>query len=463
VQRHEGEYVTRDLFIVFDAAFENSVQYSRALKSALSGQHATSRGDLERDGFSAWEADMQAFPDSAHGFMQALRSFGGAYHAAIGHLVCVFVPSDVSNAAHFAGWLTRAVAAGLPERLRLLALDSLEAPRLADLRTGEPDLTRFETLELDATAVAAETFAQERTVGPAGPFRNMLMGLFTLIEKGTSDQVQGRATEALAYARQQGWKDQQIVVTMLVAAARQKEQRFDDAITAYRNARAMAVMIEQDGHPAATAMTVQAWFGEAGAQLAAGRLREAAVAYDTAALAAQAAPNLVLAIEACRMAAFCHARLGEREEALARGSQALATGERLRAEVRGMTTLPCAATDLLRVLDEPAMQALDDVRARAGERTDRLVDAFEQQAARHERRADADATRSAEMALAGERHRVAREAEQELQTLIAAADPRFQQAFARARRVLGTWWPLGAAATSVGTAADAAQREAAAA
>ena len=280
----------------------------------------------------------------------------------------MFAPASVSNAAHFAGWLARTLDAGVPERLRLLALDSLEAPRLADMQPANPVLLRRETLALDATAVATETFAQERTVGPAGVFRNMLMALVALVEKGSADQVQLKAADALAFAEGQGWKDQQAVVTMLVAGALLKEQRHDDAVAAYQGARATAAAAEQEGHPAGSAMVLQTWFGEAGVELAAGRVPEAAAAYDNAAVVAQAARNMILAIEAFRMAAFCHARLGERDVALERGDQALAVGERLKPEVRGMTTLPLAATDLLRVLDEDKAKEIDEIQARATER-----------------------------------------------------------------------------------------------
>jgi hypothetical protein len=210
-------------------------------------------------------------------------------------------------------------------------------------------------------------------------------------------------------------------------------------------------------------MVLQTWFGEAGAELAAGRVIEAAAAYENAAVVAQVDRNMVLAIEAFRMAAFCHARLGEREAALERGVQALAIGERLRREVRGMTTLPLVATDLLRVLDENQAEAIDGIQARATERVAMLTGQFEQHAALHEQTVDPDATLAAEETLARENENVARQAEQELQTLVAAASPPFQQAFARARRVLGRGWPLGVAIVSstVGSTTAAAETEAA--
>ena len=140
----------------------------------------------------SWPVDVASFPDSAYGVIQTLRSLGGRYHEAIGHLVGVFAPSSVASPRRFAAWLARALDAGLPERLRLLALDSLEAPRLEDMQPANPALLQRETLALDATAVASEAFAQERTVGPAGIFRNMLMALVGLVEKATADQVQAQ-------------------------------------------------------------------------------------------------------------------------------------------------------------------------------------------------------------------------------------------------------------------------------
>ena len=445
-QKHEGEYVTHDLFIVFDTPFENSIQYSRALKEQLAGQHAASADDLEREGLDpSWPVAMASFPDSAYGFMRAVRSLGSTYHKAIGHLAPVLAPSSVASPRHFAAWLARALEDGLPERLRLLALDSLETPQLEALQPAEPALLQRQTLDVDMTAVATETFAQERTVGPAGIFRNMLMALIALVEKAPAAQVLTKARDAVAFADAQGWKDQRVVVAMLVAGALLKERRHDEAVATYRNARATAAAAQQEGHPAGAAMVLQTWFGEAGAALAAGRVGDAAAAYDNAAVVAQEAKNLLLAVEAFRMGAFCHARLGEREPAIERGGEALKMGQRLRREARGMTTLPLAASDLLRVLDEDSAQAIEAIRARSTEQTQQLNEALEQRATLLERTADRDPAREAQETFAGGRADLAQQAERELRTVVADAEKAFQQVFAQARRLLGDSWPLGEA------------------
>src|SRR5262245_37274740 len=445
-QKHEGEYVTHDLFIVFDTPFENSIQYSRALKEQLAGQHAASADDLEREGLDpSWPVAMASFPDSAYGFMRAVRSLGGAYHKAIGHLVPVLAPTSVTSPRHFAAWIARAVEGGLPERLRLLALDSLETPQLEALQPAEPALLQRRTLDVDMTAVATETFAQERTVGPAGVFRNMLMALIALVEKAPTAQVLVKARDAVAFADAQGWKDQRVVVAMLVAGALLKEKRPDEAVATYRNARTTAAAAQEEGHPAGAVMVLQTWFGEAGAELAAGRVKEAAVAYDNAAMVAQEAKNLVLAVEAFRMGAFCHARLGEREPAIERGVRAMRTGERLRREVRGMTTLPLAANDLLRLLDEDSAEAIEALRTRGTEQTQQMNEALEQRAILLERTLDHDPMREAQETFAGGRADLAQQADRELRTVVADAATPFQQVFAQARRLLGDNWPLGEA------------------
>src|SRR5262245_41279543 len=52
VQKYETEYTTGDFFIVFDAPFDNSVQYSRTLKESLAGRYEASREELEAQGIT---------------------------------------------------------------------------------------------------------------------------------------------------------------------------------------------------------------------------------------------------------------------------------------------------------------------------------------------------------------------------------------------------------------------------
>lgn len=447
VQKHQTEYTTGDLFIVFDAPFLNSVQYSRALKEALAGQYEASREELKQEGIAPdWTFDPAAVAHSPTGFIESLRSLGSRHHESIGHLVAVLAPSDVRPEAHdaFADWLVRALAVGLPERLRLAVLDSTETPRLQKLVASDHRLVRVDAPDIDALQTAQETFAQEAAVGPAAVFRNLLMGLVTLADRAPADQVRARAADAVAFARTHGWADQEVVVAVLVSGALLKEQRFGEALKVNAHARETAQKAAAAGHPAGKQLVLQTWFGEAGTHLAAGDPLKAADSYKQAGILAQGVPNVVLATEALRMEAFCRARAGQTDAAIQTGQAAIAVGARLKPDARQMTTLPIAALDLLRVLDGPRISLMEDVKNRATARELAAFLALEQRAAALEPERHPAPFEQAEAEYAERLELAQREGEQEVDGIANAADPRFAAAFANGRGLLGPQWPLAA-------------------
>jgi tetratricopeptide (TPR) repeat protein len=445
VQKHETPYTSGDLFIIFDAAFDNSIQYSRELKEALVGQYEASRQDLKEEGIAPdWQANQ--FSDSAYGFIQTLRSFGSTHHKSIGHLVAVLTPLAVSSPVAFSAWIMRALDAGIPERLRIAVIDSTENPQLETLTdSGDPRIL-VHVSDIDLAATAQETFAQEPTVGPAGVFRNYLIGLVTLVEKGSLDQVKAKAADAQGFARKEGWFDQEVVIATLVAGALLKAGRFDEAVTTHQEARQAATQAAASGHPAGHQLVLQTWFGEAGAHMAAGRLAEAARCYDKAAGFAQQSPNLILAIEAFRMGAFCHARLGQREEALSRGDSALKTGARLKPTARAMTTLPIAAMDLLGVIEPERAEAIKDVKHGCDARETEIRAVAEARAVEIEKTKDFQTISAVEEGLKTDFQSSEERAGRELQAVVKASGTEFRRTFAETCNLLGQDWPIATAA-----------------
>src|SRR5690606_12018897 len=106
----------------------------------------------------------------------------------------------------------RALASDLPERLRLVVVDSRETPRFPQLTSGDDPRIAVQRPDVDGLSTAQETFAQEPTTGRAGVFRNLMMGVASLLEKGSADQVKAKALDALAFARKHGWADQEVVL-----------------------------------------------------------------------------------------------------------------------------------------------------------------------------------------------------------------------------------------------------------
>jgi tetratricopeptide (TPR) repeat protein len=444
VQKHQTEYTTGDLFIVFDAAFDNSIQYSRALKEALAGQYEASREELKAQGIAPdWAFSATDFPDTASGFIRALRSFGSRHHSAIGRLVAVLTPATVTQDTGFASWLSRALDEQLPERLRLVVVDFMESPRLKALADAGHKNIFVDTPKIDALNIAQETFAQETTAGPAGVFRNYLIGLVSLVEKGTADQVKAKAMDAVAFARKQNWADQEVVIRMLLAGALLKEKRFDEAVKIYSGARQAAGEAAASGHPAGQQLVLQTWFGEAGAHLAGGEVNKAAECYDQAAVVAQKIPNPILAIEAFRMGAFCHARMEQPKLAVERGSNAFLVGEELKPDARAMTTLPLVAVDMLRALEPERVASMEGIKHALDAKVQNLLATAEQQAAVVEKTEDARPLRAVEEKLTSETGRAKGDAAQQVDAVAAAGSELFREYFSRARKLLGTEWPLG--------------------
>jgi tetratricopeptide (TPR) repeat protein len=446
-QKHETEYSTGDLFIVFDASFEHSIQYSRALKEALAGQYKASREALESQGIACdWHYAPAEFADSATGFVHSIGSFGSHHQEQIGHCVAVLYPQYIMDNDAFAAWLGRALNAGVPEGLRLVVTDSLENPRFNGFEESAPGLVQTRTVQIDSLTLAQQTFAQEDAVGPAAVFRNHLMGLATLLEKGSADQVKAKAADALAFAKKQQWVDQQVVVALLVAGALLKEKRFDEAVTDYQNARQSARQTVDAGHPAGQQLVLQTWFGEAGAHLAAGDASAAGRCYDQAAELAQGIPNLVLAIEAWRMSAFCSARASDREGAIASVRKAFQLGNDLDPEQREMSTLPLTAVDLLRLIEPKRVVKIEKIKINLEQQAGRLRQAVELRSAELEAGADAEQYRHAEEHLARATAQAVEQAQKQLNTLVAGASQPFRHVFTQARNLLGRQWPLFSAA-----------------
>jgi tetratricopeptide (TPR) repeat protein len=443
IQKHETPYSTGDLFVVFDTPFENSIQYSRNLKIALAGQHEISRDDLIQQGITPdWNFSPDSFPDSATGFLQALRSFGSNYHKNIDYLVAVFTPQTVTNNKAFTGWLSRTLNTNLPERLRLAIIDSIGTPSFKHLAESHPGLVYIDSPKIDTLTIAQETFAQEAAVGPAAVFRNYLMGVATLLEKGSAEQVKDKAKDALLFARKEKWADQEVVLRMMVAGAFLKEKRFDEAINIYHGARQSALQAVKLEHPAGQQLVLQTWFGEAGAHLAAGNPTVATECYDQAAALAQQIPNLILAIEAFRMGAFCSARINSREAAIERGQKAMAVGEQLKPNARSITTLPLAVVDLLRVIESEQVQSMEHVKFQLDAHIAHLRDTTEQQSIVLEDCTDVSRFRTLEKELVRHEALAEQNAVQALDAVVATASEEFRHIYTSGKALFGKGWPL---------------------
>lgn len=445
-QKQDTEYSTGDVFIVFDTPFENSIQYSKALKEALKGQYDASTEELKQQGIKPdWQFKPEQFPDTAIGFIASLVSFVTRHTEITGKVVATLLPQNIANEKAFNDWLLSALNLNIPKNLRLMVTDSTEHSQLSELLKKEHSFVYLDSPKIDMLTIAQETFAQEGGVGPAAVFRNFLMGLVALVEKGSISQVKTKATDALAFAQKQKWPDQEVVVTMLFAGALLKEKLFSDAIREYKYSRKMVKQCEIADHPAALDLKMQTWFGEAGAHLAEGNDVLAAECYDQAAIVAQQIPNFILAIEAHRMSGFCYARAKQNNNAIERGSLALKAGEQLEPSDRMMTTMPLAAVDILRVVEPDRVKKLEEIKHRQDEDQEKARTVAEQRAASLKGKNDPKLFTAIEDDLESDYNNAQHTAALKLEVVVADSGELFRQYFTRGKNLLGEQWPLDSA------------------
>lgn len=445
VQKLDLPYATGDVFLLCKPPYVHGLQFARAIKDSLRGQFDASRDDLLRQGLSAdWDFDPAALPDTPAGVAQALRAFGSKFHRQMGHLVLVLMPTSIASLPAYLDWLRALLDTGLPERLRVLLVDTLEHQRLAALCSAAADgsdpRVQVQQPAIDGLATAQDTFAHEGGASPAAVYRNLMMGAVALAEKGSADQVKAKAADALAFARQHQWHDQEVALRILVAGVLLKEGRHAEALTVHAAARAAAQHTVQAAHPAGQKLLLQTWFGEAGVHLAAGNEHAAAACYDEAAIVAQRDANPILAIEAHRMAGWCSARAGDREPALQRLARAVDVGAALKPEARAMTTLPVALVDTLRTLDAPRVARMQLAKGRLQQALDGIGQRSEARGTQLAAAGAADALAIVDQERAQQAEAAAAEARTAMDAAAHGADAPFLQALARGKALLGADW-----------------------
>lgn len=445
VQKHETPLSAGGFFILFDASFANSIDYSRNLKASLLGQYEASADILAGQGIAAdWIYRPENLPDSAFGFAQSLLSFGSKHRAHIDYLVVVLMPTQVEDDLAFASWIEQLLNLTLPERLRLIVIDPLSSPRLTTLAASGDSRIQVDEPPIDGLIAAQETFAQEKTNGPAGVFRNLLAGLMALAERGSFDEVMLKAADALEFVRKHQWTEQEFVVRMLVAGALLRENRLVEAINHYQHARKTAKKAGDAGSKAGQELEIQALMGEAAAHLAGQDLLGAAECYDDAAQTAESIPNLILGIESYRMGCFSRHRLNESENALQRGRNALLLGGRLDPAVRGLTTLPLAGIDVLRVIDSSRIDRMQSIKFERDTAIGKARQECERQVLALGQTPTPDAFRQLEAALSCSSQDADAKALNAFRLCVARASPEFKDLMNCLDELLGQGWMMNA-------------------
>lgn len=366
VQNGEGGDIP-DLFLRFNTPFDDPESHGFRLIEAFQAMYEESREVLAEEGID----DNWVCPEPRDGtsdieaLVNVCVSFREHYEGLMLNLAIALLPDAISDPGDWQDWLGELVQAGLPETVRVTVVDRTEAPLLNELAESEPALVSTITPDLDMSGAMNELAKQAGGTGPGAEFRRLYVELTNLASKGDMELMNRKAEAALSIARQENWPALQVAVHLLLAATHLGAGRTDDSIGAYRAGGEAAAEAQKQEDPSGGKLVVQCRFGEASALMADKRYDEAALVYEQTGPVAEEGEDYFMALEAWRMAGYCHQQTGDSESAWQRWLRALDAAEKLDESVRQNSTLPYVGEGLLRLARSyPYKDEADKVRAR---------------------------------------------------------------------------------------------------
>lgn len=351
VQNEEGGNIP-DLFIRFNDPFTDVRSYPAALLHSLQEQYEASREEIASADLPAdWcPPSPQAGESSLRTFVRTCCSFQQYYEGKMLVLALFLAPSQIAGAGEWRDFLKALVQIEIPPTVRFMVFDHCDRPLLDQLCAAEPKRIKTSAPDLDMGGALEEIADSAAGVGPGNDFRKLFVRLGNLTAAGNVAAANRTAVAALRITRRQKWFDLQAAVYMMLGAMHLGRQDHGMALKAYQFAGKAATEAEKTGNPAGTKLVVQTRFAEAAALVARESYGEAAPVYEQTAPLAKTGGDVVLEVEAWRMASYCHEMTGRTSDAWRCGNRALDAAEALDDELRANSTLPYLGQRLLNLL-----------------------------------------------------------------------------------------------------------------
>ncbi|MFC0400796.1 hypothetical protein [Paraburkholderia rhizosphaerae] len=439
LQSESGEWDTSDLFIRFDQPFDTGFSYSRVLGDALIEQYRQSFDDEDTEG--NWPFNRVARYDSAAGFLLLLGAFARHHREQFRYVAAVLQPHPISASGAWETWLEAALQAPIPESIRLVIVDTQSDRRWQALADRFPDEVQVIEISMDMFDIMRETAMHAGgAAGSVGAYRQIMADLMVLLTRGSAHEVQERAGKAMQIARREQWLDQEAVLRLMIAGAQIKDADFDNAVVSYRDARDWAIRAKEKELPGAQNLVVQTWFGEGGACLAAGKMKDAARAYRSGAEQARCVPDPMLVVEGFRMAGFCFANARLPDAAKEHYVLAIRESVSIPVAQRAATTLPIVIQDLLRHYDARRVKELEACAGDYETDTAKILDMADKKALCLGAFPSARQVEAIEVAMDLQLEERYIACHKKRERLIAGGDERFREVVGTARELLHPRW-----------------------
>lgn len=351
VEDHESG-VTPDLFLRLTASFDEPERYGLDVVESLSEQYTSIRDDLAAAGADAsWTAPRPVRgQDDVDALHEAAASFHAHHQPLFRHLVLVLLPEGGMPAQAWAQWVERAVLRAREPNVRLVCIDSREAPTLTEVARKQARRVRTHVADLDMGAALEEvSTAAGRLDTPHGRYRHLYVQLGRALEAKDLGRAERLASEAASLAHQQKWGHLLVASWFALGAGYLAMGRPVEAIRTYRQAEEAALEAHARGEPTALALRLKVRLALGAAFVSAASYERGATVYEETAPLAEHLQDTRMLLECWRMAAYCHEMAHAPDASWRCGVEGLKVAQRMDDETRRSSTLGYLGEGMLRL------------------------------------------------------------------------------------------------------------------
>ena len=326
---------TLDLFMRFDTPFQDARLHTEQLIDNLNAQltaheaHFGEEATIKNwDPIPVKESDRYA-PDP---FIRNLAQvFAHLQKQGFeGKLVSYLSPVSIKGSRKYNDWLISLLNSDIPESLRFMLVDSLEAPAFSSAIAECSELIKVVEAQLDMQGAMQEIAAGgPDPAQPGVKFQQIFLELGYASTKGKIKKAERMAEKALKIAREEGWLHLQVAVFIQLGLAWSTRKNYEKAEDAYQEACKIAEAVHKSGDEMGPVILVQALFAKASASFAKRDLQEAMSAYEQAVPVANKGKDPFSLMEAQRMAGYCAETLKKYDLAWDYNYQAFETSQQL--------------------------------------------------------------------------------------------------------------------------------------
>lgn len=352
-----------ELFIHLSSEFTNAKEFGALLAHEMNAAIENGIADAMMDEepntpgampFTWRKPDLGRSQSSYHALFQSCKIALDAFEDYVHNITLVVTPSAISDAAAYTAWWSsccdiHATFKDWPKKLRLVFFDTDDQSELRKLAKKNPQHIHSAKAPVDLQQAMQDILKDANDGSPGAEFRQHSVDLQQAVGKQDRDAMERIAHAAIVIAERENWLDMWVVILLTRAMGYLNLQWFDQALVDYRTAQNIAAQGEERQVPGCNKLHLQAKISEGTCLLTAGRLDEAAQAYDQAAQMAEQQQDLLMSLEGWRMASFCMERNHDNQLAWEHGKKALVVGRAMDAQQRVHSTLPFLGQALLRI------------------------------------------------------------------------------------------------------------------